>query len=638
MTYRFGIFGSFGGESGIKLVEEIISRTKDGSIAADLLFILSSRAADEDGNAHRLTELVDPETTTIITHSARRFMPQLFKADRARWRTLYHHEIINLISDYSFDSILLVGYMFFTSDELCQRYNLLNLHPAPPGGPKGSWQEVIRQLIESEAESAGAQIHLATPEWDAGPTLSYATIPIKGGEFAPLWEEVRERLAEGPSAKINRDQYTTSRLAARLTAVIRQAEAALELPLLIETLRLLARGDLRIEGTGESARFIAFGEEMPGGYSLTEKINSSAGSGEKDPPQTAQISGSVKQIIVDRPASQHAPGTGLFRFSDCYSVFDWGAMPDRLPDKGKVLALMSAYNFELLERAGIATHYRGLVVKRRIVRYADAADLPAQPAAEMAIAVVAKPPLHCSDGRYGYHRYLREAGKNYLVPLEVVYRSSVPPGSSLRRRRTPADLGLEMREWPHQEIALPEPMVEFFTKLEGSDRFVEDEEALLISGLSGPLFLRMTEITLEVGRILAAQAEKGGLSIADGKLEFICCNGRLLVCDVIGTPDENRFQLDGLPANKEVLRRYHLENDLLWVEEVMRIKRSTGGVTGWQKRCARAPAALPSKFRDLCAETYCALANSYLGREWFAARDLDGLLHEISKFRGEETA
>ena len=34
-------------------------------------------------------------------------------------------------------------------EALCERYDLLNLHPAAPGGPAGIWQDVIWQLIEA---------------------------------------------------------------------------------------------------------------------------------------------------------------------------------------------------------------------------------------------------------------------------------------------------------------------------------------------------------------------------------------------------------------------------------------------------------------------------------------------------------
>jgi phosphoribosylglycinamide formyltransferase-1 len=46
---------------------------------------------------------------------------------------------------------------------------MINLHPAAPGGPTGTWQEVIWQLIEGRAVETGVMMHLVTPELDRGP-------------------------------------------------------------------------------------------------------------------------------------------------------------------------------------------------------------------------------------------------------------------------------------------------------------------------------------------------------------------------------------------------------------------------------------------------------------------------------------
>ncbi|MFB6134283.1 MAG: phosphoribosylaminoimidazolesuccinocarboxamide synthase, partial [Halanaeroarchaeum sp.] len=68
-------------------------------------------------------------------------------------------------------------------------------------------------------------------------------------------------------------------------------------------------------------------------------------------------------------------GRGRFEFTDDYSVFDWGKMPDTIPEKGASLCTMGAYNFELLEEAGVPTHYRGVVSDDEVVPLA-AADAP----------------------------------------------------------------------------------------------------------------------------------------------------------------------------------------------------------------------------------------------------------------------
>jgi phosphoribosylaminoimidazole-succinocarboxamide synthase len=71
--------------------------------------------------------------------------------------------------------------------------------------------------------------------------------------------------------------------------------------------------------------------------------------------------GSVKDLEVIKQPSQQVMGIGRFHFSDRYSVFDWGEMPDHIGAKGAALCLMGAYCFEQLEKKGVKTHYQGLV-------------------------------------------------------------------------------------------------------------------------------------------------------------------------------------------------------------------------------------------------------------------------------------
>jgi phosphoribosylaminoimidazole-succinocarboxamide synthase len=71
--------------------------------------------------------------------------------------------------------------------------------------------------------------------------------------------------------------------------------------------------------------------------------------------------GSVKDLQIIAKPTPTAMGTGRFLFSDRYSVFDWGEMPDHIEGKGAALCLMGAYCFEQLEKLGVKTHYRGLV-------------------------------------------------------------------------------------------------------------------------------------------------------------------------------------------------------------------------------------------------------------------------------------
>ena len=60
--------------------------------------------------------------------------------------------------------------------------------------------------------------------------------------------------------------------------------------------------------------------------------------------------GSVKDLEIIKKPDKDEHGIGRFHFSDRYSVFDYGEMPDIIENKGKALCMLSAYFFEILEK------------------------------------------------------------------------------------------------------------------------------------------------------------------------------------------------------------------------------------------------------------------------------------------------
>lgn len=332
---------------------------------------------------------------------------------------------------------------------------------------------------------------------------------------------------------------------------------------------------------------------------------------------------SVKEFHIEREPTDDEPGRGSFVFTDAYSVFDWGEMPDRIPRKGASLCTMGAYNFERLEAAGIPTHYRG--VGPEVTPLADAADPPT----EMAIDLVAVPDLP-SDGReYDYDAYHGAAGGNYLIPLEIVFRNRVPEGSSLRRRTAPADHGLAVEEWPDEPVDLDEPIVEFSTKYEESDRYLDRAEADRIAGRAS--IGDLEALAREVNRVVTDRAESAGFIHEDGKIECCYDDGTVRVADVVGTFDENRFSYDGQGVSKEVLRQYHKHTQPDWVDAVDRAKAeaSERGVADWRPLCERDPEPLGEEVIDLASELYAAGTNAYTGEEWFDAPQIESVLDRV---------
>jgi phosphoribosylaminoimidazole-succinocarboxamide synthase len=328
---------------------------------------------------------------------------------------------------------------------------------------------------------------------------------------------------------------------------------------------------------------------------------------------------SVKDFRVTEPATPDRLGRGAFVFTDDYSVFDWGKMPDTIPNKGAALCTMGAHNFELLETAGVPTHYRGVVAGGEVTRLADRPG----PTREMAISLTQVPELPRDGRRYDYDSFHEAAGDNYLVPLEVVFRNRVPVGSSLRDRLGPADVGLDYQTWPEDPVELPEPVVEFSTKFEESDRYLDRAEAARIAGradLDG-----LESLARTVDRVVTERAAEAGLVHEDGKIECLYHDGELRVADVVGTFDENRFSYDGQQVSKEVLRGYHRRTQPEWVEAVTAAKERARveNVADWRALCTVAPEPLSERVLDVARELYTAGTNAYVGRELFEAPSLE---------------
>jgi phosphoribosylaminoimidazole-succinocarboxamide synthase len=327
---------------------------------------------------------------------------------------------------------------------------------------------------------------------------------------------------------------------------------------------------------------------------------------------------SVKEFRVAEAATPDSLGRGRFVFTDDYSVFDWGRMPDTIPDKGASLCAMGACNFERLEAEGVPTHYRGVETGDGTGPLADA-DRPPR---EMAIDLVTVPDLP-HDGRdYDYDAYHAAGGDHYLVPLEIVFRNAVPVGSSLRSRADPRDVGLDRADWPDDDVSLPEPVVEFSTKFEDGDRYLDRAEADRIAGNAA--LDDLEAVARDVNRVVTDRAADAGFHHQDGKIECLYADGEVRVADVAGTFDENRFSYDGQQVSKELLRQYYKRTQSGWVAavEAAKTEAERRGVADWKALCDVDPESLPDSVVQTARNLYAAGANAYTGRDWFDALDI----------------
>ncbi|MCK5628226.1 phosphoribosylaminoimidazolesuccinocarboxamide synthase [Candidatus Bathyarchaeota archaeon] len=346
--------------------------------------------------------------------------------------------------------------------------------------------------------------------------------------------------------------------------------------------------------------------------------------------------GSVKDLEIIRKPTRNAMGIGRFHFSDRYSVFDWGEMPDHIDGKGEALCLMGAYCFEKLKENGVRTHYRGLVDETKKVVNFKEVETPTN-VMEVDLVNVYRPETHKNQGILAYdYGYFTSSLRNYLIPLEIIYRNGLPEGSSVFRRlsrgvTTPKELGLD--HYPKPGERLSQPIFDVSTKLEETDRYVNWDEAKRIAGLENNELTEIKIVLSEANHVISEIASSLGLENEDGKIELAFDQERrLMVVDVLGTLDECRFTYSGLPVSKEIGRRFYRKTQ--WYKDVETAKKTAElrGVKDWRKICKSQPPKLDKQLRTIISEVYMAAANGLTTNAMFDSPPLAEVISKYEKY------
>lgn len=302
----------------------------------------------------------------------------------------------------------------------------------------------------------------------------------------------------------------------------------------------------------------------------------------------------TKDLEVVTPPTTAKEGIGIFTYTDYYTVFFYGRMPDPIPGKGEALSRMAAANFRMLEAAGVPTHFRRFIAPNKI---------------EFDLTRILDPDAEA----------LAAIAGNYLVPLQVLARNELPQGSSIHRRLgagtlAPTDLGLT--SVPALGERLEHPIIEYATMLGEPKRFIDACEAQRLAGLTDEQFRAMQEITITANELITRHAAGLRLTHADGNFEYmISGQGRTVLADSPGTPDGSRFLLNGEHCGKQILRNWYSNQRLeppvqQWVADG--IPRSQ-----WP-----APAPLPAQFIPAMSSLYLSLSEAWIGERVWNAPDL----------------
>ena len=156
-------------------------------------------------------------------------------------------------------------------------------------------------------------------------------------------------------------------------------------------------------------------------------------------------------------------------------------------EKGVVNNRISTRLFELLEQAGVATHFLKNLSEREML-----------------------------------------ARRVTILPIEVVVRNRAT-GSIIKR------LGLE------EGLVIEPPLIEFFYKDDAlGDPLITEDHIRMMNLATPDQVARLKTLSLKINDVLKPFFQKRGMMLVDFKLEFGLWNGQILLADEI-SPDTCRF-------------------------------------------------------------------------------------------------
>lgn len=239
---EIGWFSTGRGEGSRGLLREVWSRIQSGWLKARISFVFCSREPGEAEGSDLFLKQVKQYNIPLLYFSHGRFRERKAKESGKRpsfseVRLEYDQQVMKLLEGYKADLCVLAGYMLVVGEEMCRKYKMINLHPAAPEGPTGTWQEVIWKLIEQESASSGVMMHQVTPELDRGPVITYCTYPVIGPKFDNFRQSIRNKNLGQVKAQEGENN--------QLFKLIRQEGFKRELPLILLTLRSFAEGKIK---------------------------------------------------------------------------------------------------------------------------------------------------------------------------------------------------------------------------------------------------------------------------------------------------------------------------------------------------------------------------------------------------------
>lgn len=219
--------------------------------------------------------------------------------------------------------------------------------------------------------------------------------------------------------------------------------------------------------------------------------------------------GKVRDVYELDPLGQ--PDRLLLVSSDRISAFDW-VLPTAIPDKGRVLTMVSNFWFDFLD---VPNH----IIATDVRHFGLPADFDLEPL----------------DGRSILVR------KTEVVPIECVVRGYLS-GSGWKEYQASGEVcGVKLPAGLTESAKLPAPIFTPATKAELGDHDENISFERMCEIVGAELAEELRRRSLEIYQRGVQYAAERGIIIADTKFEFGQVDGELILIDEVMTPDSSRF-------------------------------------------------------------------------------------------------
>jgi len=203
------------------LFTTMLTKIGKGETDAKLSFVFLNREVKGNQYRAKLVALAEKNGIPVLILPSDGFRSDLRAKDLSAWRDAYGRAMREKILEHPMDFGVLAGYMLILDPETCSTYDIINLHPALPNTYQGTWEEIVRRVAESDDATYGSMVHVCTPELDRGATVAYDEFSIN---------DLRGRFTSDEE----------------LASALRERQRSREVPLLMETIRMLVDGEVSL--------------------------------------------------------------------------------------------------------------------------------------------------------------------------------------------------------------------------------------------------------------------------------------------------------------------------------------------------------------------------------------------------------